>query len=66
MADRCDSIDMIYLRNFLHLFGFEKQRVIVARLGRLLAPRASSMDFGRNISAEQGGPFIIGSLRWDM
>lgn len=50
----------------MHLFGFEKQRVIVARLGRLLAPRASSMDFGRNISAEQGGPFIIGSLRWDM
>ncbi|KAJ5607160.1 hypothetical protein N7537_003779 [Penicillium hordei] len=66
LVDRRGSIDMIYLGNFLHLFGFKEQRAIVARLGRLLVPRAGSVVFGRNISAEQGGPFFMESLGWDM
>jgi predicted outer membrane repeat protein len=35
---------------------------VVARIGKLLAPRASSMVFGRNNSAEKGGAFFMKSL----
>ncbi|KAK4870750.1 hypothetical protein LT330_005098 [Penicillium expansum] len=66
LADRRGSVDLIHLGNFLHLFGFEEQRAIVARLEKLLTPRAGSIVFGRNISAEQGGPFFMESLGWNM
>jgi hypothetical protein len=56
---------MVYLGSFLHLFSFERQRVIVARLGELLVPRAAVV-FGRCIGALQGGEFFLESLGWDM
>lgn len=66
LVERRGSIDMIHMGSFLHLFSFEEQQRIVARLTELLVPRVGSLVFGRTIGALEGGEFFMKSLGWNM
>ncbi|KAH6652735.1 hypothetical protein BKA67DRAFT_518946 [Truncatella angustata] len=60
------TVDIIYLGSFLHLFSFDKQKVVVEQLIRLLRKRPGSLVFGRHLGADQGGEFNMKSLGWDL
>lgn len=60
------KIDIIYLGSFLHLFDFEKQKLIVGQLTKLLRKSPGSLVFGRHLGADQGGEFHMKSLGWDL
>lgn len=66
LIDRHGKVDMIYLGSFLHLFSRTQQRLIVAKLEKLLVPKPGALVFGRNSGAETGGEFRMESLGWNL
>lgn len=60
------KVDIIYLGSFLHLFDFQKQKIVVAQLVTLLRKKKGSLVFGRNLGADQGGEFHMNALGWDL
>ncbi|CAI7598061.1 unnamed protein product [Penicillium pancosmium] len=60
------KVDVIYLGSFLHLFDFEKQKIVVSQLTKLLRRKKGSLVFGRNLGADQGGAFRMNALGWDL
>lgn len=59
------KIDMIYMGAFLHLFGYDEQKTIVAKILKLLRDRKGSLVFGRNVGAEEGGSIRL-NANWDL
>lgn len=59
------KVDIIYLGSFLHLFDEAKQRIVAQHIKKILRP-GKGMVFGRHLGANQGGPFRMESLGWDL
>lgn len=66
LPDLHGKVDMLFLGNILHLFGFEKQKVIMAQLMKVLRKRKGPVVFGVHLGAADGGIFRNEVCDWDL
>ncbi|OJJ07624.1 hypothetical protein ASPVEDRAFT_155429 [Aspergillus versicolor CBS 583.65] len=59
------KIDIVHMGAFLHLFSYDQQKVIIAKVTKLLRGCKGSLAFGRHAGAEEGGPISL-NTKWDL
>ncbi|PLB48514.1 hypothetical protein P170DRAFT_360968 [Aspergillus steynii IBT 23096] len=60
------QVDIIYLGLFLHLFSFDRQKVIMAQVMKLLRKRKGSLVYGRHVGGSEGGVLRNEAFGWDL